>query len=430
MKGKVILPSAILLGADTPIGLTIIRELGEHGVSVHAVARSREGIGLYSKWTTGRYLRPYDDDATIDLLNRIAAERKAEFLLAISERDLIFIRAAANAGRLSGLRPLVPGAAQLALVLDKSATYQAAREIGVPLPATWQPQAGTATEKLPAELTFPCVLKWSNPESLGNGLANLGLPFLKAEYCYNHAELERALARYDSFGRYPLVQAFCPGGGLGHMVFFHRGEALLRLQHRRVSEWPPEGGYSTVCESLPLSLNAELFGKSEALLKRIGWEGAAMVEYRLDPRTGRAALMEINGRFWGSLPLAYHAGAPFAWYTYAVLGLGIIPTPPRYRPGIRCRYMIPEARRVLTLLKRRGRLFDGQRAISVSREILEFVRQFFSPKSRYYVLTLRDPCPFIADLLFAVFRMFRRNIKFPVVSKLNSSLDKGSDRTA
>jgi hypothetical protein len=51
------------------------------------------------------------------------------------------------------------------------------------------------------------------------------------------------------------------------MIFFHRGEALLRLQHRRISEWPPEGGVSTVCETLPLSLNAELFGKSEALLK-------------------------------------------------------------------------------------------------------------------------------------------------------------------
>ena len=65
-----------LLGADTPIGLTIIRELGEHGVPVLAVARSREGLGLYSKWITARYLRPRDDGSTIELLNRIAAERR------------------------------------------------------------------------------------------------------------------------------------------------------------------------------------------------------------------------------------------------------------------------------------------------------------------------------------------------------------------
>jgi hypothetical protein len=133
------LPPAILLGADTPVGLTIIRDLGEHGVAVHAVARSREGIGLYSKWATRGYLRPPDEDSTLDLLNRIAAEQGAQFLLAIAERDLLVIRAAADSGRLAGLRPLVPGPAQLGMVLDKSATYAAAREVGVPVPATWQP---------------------------------------------------------------------------------------------------------------------------------------------------------------------------------------------------------------------------------------------------------------------------------------------------
>jgi protein-tyrosine-phosphatase len=36
-----------------------------------------------------------------------------------------------------------------------------------------------------------------------------------------------------------------------------------------------------------------------------------MVEFRVDPETGRFWLMEINGRFWGSLPLAIFAGVDF-----------------------------------------------------------------------------------------------------------------------
>jgi predicted ATP-grasp superfamily ATP-dependent carboligase len=407
MKYETKLAPAILLGADTPIGLTIIRDLGEHGVAIHAIARSREGIGLYSKWTTRGYLRPPDERSTIELLNQIAAEQGAAFLLAIAERDLLLIRAAADEGRLVGIHALVPEAAQLATVLDKSATYAAAREVGVPVPATWQPREGAMIEMPPDELTFPCVLKWRDPESLGNALADLGIPFFKAEYCHDRAGLQQALARYQPYGRYPLVQAFCPGAGLGHMIFLHRGEALLRLQHRRIAEWPPEGGFSTVCESLPLSLNTELFAKSEALLKRIGWEGAAMVEYRLDTHTGLVGLMEINGRFWGSLPLAYHAGVPFAWYTYSVLGLGIRPDPPRYRPRIRCRYMIPETRRILTLLRCRGRL-KNQELASLSGEIYEYFRQFFSPKSRYFVFSFTDPVPFLADIIFAIRRGWRR----------------------
>ena len=75
-------------------------------------------------------------------LNRIAAEQGARYLLAVSERDLLFIRAAADRGRLVGLQALVPPAAQLAIVGDKAATYAVAREVGVPVPATWQPRSG------------------------------------------------------------------------------------------------------------------------------------------------------------------------------------------------------------------------------------------------------------------------------------------------
>src|ERR1700751_1591341 len=121
MTYKAKLPPAILLGADTPVGLTVMRELGEHGVSVHAVARSREGIGLYSKWITRGYLRPRDEDSTIELLNRIASEHGAQFLLAIAERDLLVIRAAADAGRLVGLQ---------ALGTDGGPACHSARQIG------------------------------------------------------------------------------------------------------------------------------------------------------------------------------------------------------------------------------------------------------------------------------------------------------------
>src|SRR5260370_9084546 len=155
MTSEAKLPPAILLGADTPVGLTIIRELGEHGVSVHAVARSRDGIGLYSKWATRGYLRPPDEDSTIELLNRIAADQGAQFLLAIPERDLLSIRAAAASVRPVALRALVPAAAQLAMVLDKSATYAAATQVGVPVPATLQPRDGPRVQNPPHDLTIP-----------------------------------------------------------------------------------------------------------------------------------------------------------------------------------------------------------------------------------------------------------------------------------
>lgn len=66
----------------------------------------------------------------------------------------------------------------------------------------------------PDDITFPCVLKWRDPENLGNSLAELGIPSLKSEYCQDRTELKRALARYQPYGRYHLVQSFCSGTGL------------------------------------------------------------------------------------------------------------------------------------------------------------------------------------------------------------------------
>jgi predicted ATP-grasp superfamily ATP-dependent carboligase len=391
------LPPAIVLGIDTPIGLTVVRELGERGVPVHGIARRRQGIGLYSRWLTQGYLRPTGEAETLELIRGIARRHAARFVIAISEADNLLVRRAADAAKLPGIDVLAPALDKLQLVNDKLATYAIAAGIGIPVPVTWQPQSATAAP--PADLTYPCILKWRDPGTAMPLLVRHDLEMIKAEFCHDAHQLGRALARYAKCGQFPMVQSFCPGVGLGHMFFMHDGKALLRFQHRRIGEWPPEGGTSTVCDSLPLSDNAELLARSEELLRRIGWEGAAMVEYRDDGVNG-ARLMEINGRFWGSLPLAYHAGAPFAWLTYAVLGLGQSPPLTPYRGGVRCRFMVPETRRVLTLLFNRKFIQQRDLALSGPRALLNYAMDFLRPGSCYYVFAWRDPRPFLADMLF------------------------------
>jgi predicted ATP-grasp superfamily ATP-dependent carboligase len=182
------------------------------------------------------------------------------------------------------------------------------------------------------------------------------------------------------------------------MFLMKDGRALMRFQHRRLHEWPPEGGVSTLCESLPPDANAALMEKSEALLREIGWEGPAMVEYRRDPATGGTALMEINGRFWGSLPLASAAGAHFALGTYLALGLGEPLGQPGYRAGLRCRYMVPETRRLLRVTLGRRSIPDRNLRFNTRRELLHYLGGFAG--SHYYVFRWADPLPFLADLAF------------------------------
>jgi predicted ATP-grasp superfamily ATP-dependent carboligase len=186
----------------------------------------------------------------------------------------------------------------------------------------------------------------------------------------------------------------------------YKGEALLSFQHIRKAEWPPEGGTSTVCSSLPPSFHPEWVAQSVALLRHIGWQGAAMVEYRYDKQNDTRALMEINGRFWGSLPLAYHAGAPFAWLTYAVLGLHEAPEIAEYRAGMTCRYMTPETRRVLTVVFNPERIKDRTLTISKASVVINYILGFFQPSVRYFIFSFNDPMPFVMDMKAAISKGF------------------------
>lgn len=389
-------PPVIVLGVDSPIGLTVVRELGSAGAAVHGIARSRRGLGLWSRHLYRGYVRAEGQDSLVPQLVEIARTSGASLLMTISMGDALAVRAAADEGRLPGLRPLVPPLAKLELVNDKASVCEIAQGLGIPVPQSWQPQS--AGEPIPPGLSFPLVLKWRDPESAAPALGRLGIELLKSEYARDEAELRSALARYRTAGIYPVVQSYCPGTGLGQMFLMKDGRAVMRFQHRRLHEWPPEGGVSTLCESLPADSNPELMAKSEALLREIGWEGPAMVEYRHDPVSGATALMEINGRFWGSLPLASAAGAKFGLGTYLALGLGEEPPAGRYRAGVRCRYMVPETRRLLRVVFGRSRIADRSLRFSTVRELLRYAGGFFG--ARYYVFRLTDAMPFLADLFF------------------------------
>jgi len=407
-------PPVILLGVDSPIGLAVVRELGAAGVEVHGIARSSRGLGLWSRHLARGYVRAADDDALVPQILDIAQSSGASLLMTVSMSDALFVRDAADSGRLPGIRPLVADKHKLVLVNDKAAVCAVAERLSIPVPRTWEPCA--ANEPLPPGFSFPVILKWRDPEVAGPVLERLGLGLLKSELARDEAELRAALSRYRTAGVYPLVQSYCPGTGLGQMFLMKDGRALIRFQHCRLHEWPPEGGVSTLCESLPPGEHPALMERSEALLREIGWEGPAMVEYRYDVATGAAALMEINGRFWGSLPLASAAGAQFGLGTYLALGLGEAVGEQAYRPGLRCRYFVPETRRLLRIMLAPSKIADPCLRFSRTRELLRYFAGFFG--ARHYVFRVSDPLPFFADIVFMA-----REAAHSAISKLRPRPD-------
>jgi predicted ATP-grasp superfamily ATP-dependent carboligase len=142
-----------------------------------------------------------------------------------------------------------------------------------------------------------------------------------------------------------------------------------------------------------VELDRELVAKSAALLRAAGWSGPAMVEFKNDVPGGRPKLMEVNGRFWGSLRLAIDSGIDFP-LLYLRLAAGEKVEPQfEYRTGVRSRWLLADFDALVTRL----RATPEQEALycnSVSR--LRACAEFLRPggaKLHYDVYASGDPLP-------------------------------------
>lgn len=144
-----------------------------------------------------------------------------------------------------------------------------------------------------------------------------------------------------------LLQERVPsqGDAIGvSLLFDAKGELVAISSHRRIHEYPLTGGPSTLRESIAAPHEER---ESIRLLKALEWRGVAMVEWKRNPKTGESILLEVNGRFWGSLELAVRAGVDFPklYVEKCLEGASHSERASqpvfRNRVGVKCRWLLP-----------------------------------------------------------------------------------------
>ena len=402
--------TVILLGTDTPIGLAIVRDLGRHGHTTIGIGRVESALAGYSRYCKRHFVRAKSERLLIDQIKSLAAEFEASYLIAISENDLILLNGYRD--ELSDcLQLLIPAQENLDLVLNKMECMKHAEAVGIRTPRTWNIITFADGIDLAGSLPYPVVLKWSDPNAVIAKLTSAGIDLEKAEFVRDRRELELSLSRFQDIGIFPMIQEYCPGGGLGQMFLCKDGEVVAEFQHERIHEWPPEGGISTLCRSVPLSKHGEMRKQSRELLKRLDWTGVAMVEFRYDEKNDDYKFMEINGRFWGSLPLAIAAGVPFAAGLVSLSrSTERLPSIPKHYRIINACYFVPEAKRLFRLLFQVKRIDDPHYIPDPLKSLLIFLISPLRPSTRYYVFQFSDPLPFLTDarkILGKILRQFK-----------------------
>lgn len=273
----------------------------------------------------------------------------------------------------------------VARVLNKNETLNAARACGIPVPRSYRVPDLAGLDALRGELRFPLIAK---PVSKGYETSET----FKMRYFATFQDLRDAFLCDDQFGARNLIQDYCAGTGVGVEMLVHHGEPIALFQHRRLRELPVTGGGSVLAVSEPVDpLLAE---QAVTLLRALGWEGVAMVEFRYNPSERTAVLMEVNGRYWGSLPLAIHAGIDFPLYEWQIAHGETPSVPTTYEHGLRVRWLRGDVLRLHSIF---GEPPDnGFLQLSKSGELGRFLKDFVHP-ARPAIWSSSDPLPALTE---------------------------------
>jgi protein-tyrosine-phosphatase len=157
---------------------------------------------------------------------------------------------------------------------------------------------------------------------------------------------------------------------------------------------PPAGGGSSYRRSSPL--DPRLFRAAEALVADLNYTGLVMVEFRVNAETGDWILVEINGRFWGSLPLAVAAGVDFPRYLYEMLVEGRVKFPKSYKNGVYCRNITLD----MTWFKKNFKAdqYDQTRQVVPLGQVLSEFRNILTLSEHVDTFAVDDPIPFLIEI--------------------------------
>ncbi|MFZ2006026.1 MAG: hypothetical protein WAV02_13130 [Stellaceae bacterium] len=316
----------LVFGDDTRSFLATVRSLGRCGLSVEVAPEDFRSPALRSRYVSAIHRLPHvvDDGAEwVAAVEELLRFNYFDLVIPCTDRTLLPLER--HRERLEKLTRLaIPGRLAMAVFFDKLLTRDAAAALGIALAPAVLATEMSHPDEIGARLGFPVIVK---------PCRSVRLDALHRQATVRLAEtvdqLGSALAELANDGCY--VEGFFPGYGLGVSVLAERGVIRTAFQHHRIHQ-AARGGSSAYRVSATLS--PDLLWACGRLCAHTDFTGLAMFEFRRDPSTGAAVLLEVNARPWGSMPLPVALGVDFPASLYRLLVDGSPVEARGYRPSV------------------------------------------------------------------------------------------------
>lgn len=301
-----------------------LRGLGRGGVSTLATGPSRGAAGLLSRYAGRTAVVTAVEDSPARFVADVGRAAEGVGGAVVYPGQESSLDALIGAAALpASLRLPYPNPGALRLVRDKRALAGLAADAGLGAPTTLVEATVAELRRRPPPL--PCAVKPAQP---GGALPTARLVGSREELGLLLAGLPDQEAL--------LVQERLKGSLTAvALVVDPEGGPVARFQQRARRTWPPDAGMSSLAVSV--APDEQLIARAAALLGAVGFGGLAHLQFV--ESDGRHALIDVNPRFYGSLPLALASGVnlPLAWHRMLEGRPG--PAAGDYRVGVTYRWL-------------------------------------------------------------------------------------------
>lgn len=387
-------PAVVVPAVGTPSSVAVLRSLAPRGI--HTVAASaRDHPPAFSSRHCDETVSVPDPTADLaayaDALLALARRDDVRTVVPMREADVRVLAARREAFGAHVATPW-PTDEDLAVAQDRLKLFAAAERAGVPAPET---ALLSEVEDWDRELIVKSRYAILTAEEAdGADTDGTRSPaktvFLEAGERPDAADIRRRM-HHD-----PIVQEFVGGPEYTYRGVFDNGDPVSTALKRLVRGYKYPRGPSIYHEAAEVP---ELEAHAQALLEELDWHGLASVGFRQDPATGAYKLMEINPRFWASLPMDVHAGVdqPYHYWRLA-MGCPGTPAEAEYRPGTASHLLRGELVHLYSVLFETYPLADRPSPAGTLRNILASV----VTQPHFDLLSATDPGPFVRDTLQAL----------------------------
>ena len=320
----------LVLGADTRSFLSVVRSLGRYGAQVHAAWTVKGAIAHRSRYLHCVHdaVAPWEDDGDwLAGINALVEKHKFDLIVPCNDSCLIPLQKARHELSDSQRYYLLEGEV-FKVVQSKVLSTELAESLGVRVPRHKSLSSVQQGLDFAQEVSYPVILKPSSSYSADNLKRKQ-----KVVAAFNSNELKARLLPMLKTGHVQIQKSFS-GVGTGVEFLAKAGQIVFAFQHLRLHE-PLKGGGSSYRTSIPL--HTEMLDAAKKIVAGLDYSGVGMIEFRWNRETDDWIFVEINGRFWGSLPLALTSNADFPKFLYQSRVEQISSFSQNYRAGVCCR---------------------------------------------------------------------------------------------